>query len=170
MIATHETLLIQTTGAAADALSPGTIQRALCAALRISADALGMMHPLGRGQVGVELALPHALSLSTPMMLTALHEAGKTLITLRRTSDPVEARAVQLRVTWKGQPPTPGQLVRALHQATEERFDAGDLGAVFEGNDWMVATVSEGLYRRLNLPASVTIGKCAMTFQDHSAS
>jgi hypothetical protein len=171
VIATHETLLVQTSGAAADALTPGTIQRALCTSLRLSADALGMMHPLGRGRVGVEIALPHALNLPTPMMLTVLDGKSAALFTLRRPSDPEEGRDAQLRISWSGGTrPTPGLLVRALSQATQGRFDSADLEAVFEGADWMSATVSEGLRARLTLPTSLTLDGCALTLSAHDDS
>jgi hypothetical protein len=171
VIATHETLLVQSSGAGANALSPGSIQRALWSSLRLSSDAIGMMHPLGRGRVGIEIALPHALHLATPMMLT--HRDGKhtALFALQRASDPVDAQRTQLHITWRGaQRPTPGLLVRALRQASAERFDSGDLEAVFEGDGWISAAISEGLRGRLSLPKSVTVDGCtlALTTDDGS--
>ena len=171
MIATHETLLLQTTSAAADALSPGAVQRTLWSSLRLSADALGMMHPLGRGQIGVEVALPHALSLMTPMTLTSVDETGAaTLFRLRRQSDPLEGRETQLRIHWNGPSPTPGVVVRALVKATDERFDSKDLASVFVGADWMSAEVSEGLRARLKLPLTVTVDDCTLTLTEDSSS
>ena len=164
MIATHETLWLDAPGTGADALSPGSVQRALCAGLRLSSDAIGLMSPLRRGRVAVEIALPQALALATPLRLSVSDGDGRTLFILRRESDPAEESAAELRVSWKGQaPPSPGQLIAALTQASEDRFDTGDLGAVFEGRNWLSVTVSEGLRARLNLPATVKVSGVSLT-------
>ena len=164
MIATHETLWLDAPGTGADALSPGAIQRVLCAGLRLSSDAIGLMSPVRRGRVAVEVALPQALNLATPLRLSVQDGESRSLFILRRESDPPEEAVAQLHVSWKGRvPPSPGQLVAALTQASDDRFDTGDLGAVFEGQGWLSAAISEGLLARLSLPSTVKVKGLSLT-------
>lgn len=172
MIATHETLWAEASPTSADALTPGRLQRALRAALRLTSDAVGLMSPVGRGRVAVEIALPQALDIGTPLTLSVRDGQTPVLFTLRRESDPVLEVHQRLRVTWSGKSrPTPGQLALALTRVSEDRFHGGDLGVAFEGAKQLLVTVSEGLLGCLTLPTKTKLGGMELTFeQDRSDS
>lgn len=167
MIATHETLWLEASPTSAGALGPGTVQRALRSALRLSSDAIGLLNPVGRGRVAVEIALPQALDIRTPLTLSVRDGERPVLFTLRRESDPELETHSPLRVTWTGGTrPSPGQLARALTRATEDRFHASDLGVTFEGANQLLVSVSEGLTGCLALPTTTKIDGVTLTL-DH---
>ena len=162
MIATHETLWLTCTSAST--LSPGRVQRALRTGLRLVSDAVGLMSPQGQRRISVEIALPQALGIHTPMTFTVQEDGVRSLFTLRRESDPHDATSHLLQVTWTGPSrPSPGQLVRALAKASEDRFLAGDLGMVHEGSERLIITSSAGLHHRLSLPISVDCDGMTLT-------
>ena len=162
----HETLIVEMLDSSAGTLSPGGIQRCLCATLRLSSDDIGMIQPLGRGRAGVEIALTRAMSLSTPLTLSGRSTHGPFVLKLRRQNDPRGVSPREIRVRWSGQKRvTPGHLVRALVELSAGRFSSDDLGASFEGSDLLISEVSEGLASLLNLPSSHTIDDVHFTIE-----
>ncbi len=164
---THETLVLEATGSRADALTPGAVQSALFRVLGLRSEELGVMSPLGRGVVEVEIGLARALQLVTPLPLSVSTPTGPALLTLRRHSDPAEVTRRHARITWTGRPRIgPSLVARALTQATEGCFHPEDLGVCFEGQDIVLIEPSEGLLRRLSLPAEIRIDGATLTIDE----
>ena len=158
MSTTYETFHVEAAESEADSLTPGALQGALYGALKLTSDDVGHFSPLGRAKVEVEIALARAMTLSTPMPLPHLSPQGRRLFMLRRASDPSQGSRHQVRVKWRGDTrPSPSLVVRALIQATDASFNAGDLGVVFEGRESLSLELSEGLSQRLVYPLELRV-------------
>lgn len=156
----RETLIVETSGAAAGALTPGLVQRMLGVAAGVAAEEIGAMSPLGRGRVAVDIDVLRSERLATPRPLAVLSSSQGPLLTLRRDSDPPAEQLADVQVTWRAPSAAPGvgALGRALSLASDGALGAEDLGAAFVGANWMTLRLPECAWFTLKLPAELSLG------------
>lgn len=152
---THETLLVEATGAAAGALDPGAIQAALALGAGIRSDEIGLCLPAGRGRAHVEITLARAQTLATPRMLPA----GETVLTLRRDGDPQAELPcpVEVRAADGGPAARPGALASALAAASDGVVGAESLGVCVPAGSSLHVSVPERVILGGKLPSSLEI-------------
>ncbi|MFT7581167.1 MAG: hypothetical protein ACI9MR_002841 [Myxococcota bacterium] len=122
-----ETLILETGVTSAALATPGSVLQALALGAGLRANDVGMMHPVSRGRVNVEITSVRAWSIPTPVALPV----GDAVFNLRRDTDLPLAAPTRLQLGWAGAAPTPGALAAALSQATEGQLGAEELGAGF---------------------------------------
>jgi hypothetical protein len=158
-----ETLLIEAPGPGAGLLAPGRIQRALALGAGVRSEEIGLLFPVGRGLVAVDISVQRAAALATPRYLPFTEDASPALLVLRREDDPEEEGTVWLRLTWpvgdgKALPPSPGALSAALAHATKGAVGAETVGASFGGLGWMRVEVPQRYLLALSFPLDLSVG------------
>ena len=159
MITTHETLVLEAGGPAADALTPGRVLRALALGAGVHAEEVGTILPLVRGSALVEVAVTRAARLATPLPIQVEEAGARTLMTLRREDDPPEDALSELAVHWDdgGPPPAPGAFAAALAVALRGAAGAESLGAAFFGDGWGRLALPASLATSTRLPAALDV-------------
>ncbi|MCB9729181.1 MAG: hypothetical protein H6744_18955 [Deltaproteobacteria bacterium] len=160
-----ETLLVEAPGAGAGLLAPGSILRALALGAGVRAEEVGLLIPVGRGRVAVDVGVQRAAGLSTPRLLPFTEGASPALLVLRREDDPAEEDRVWLELRWPaGTPrPGPGALGAALSAATGGSIGAEAIGASFCGDGWMQLEVPERFLLALEFPLELSIRGATVT-------
>ncbi len=146
-----ERLIVETTGPAAGALTPGAVLLALNTGAGVKAEEVGALEPVGRGRALVEVAQARAARVGTPRLLPVAAAGGTAVLALRRPDDPPAEEPLEVTLRWEdgGPAPAPGALAAAIAQATQGRVDAELMGWALPASGWM----------RLSLPERALLGE-----------
>ena len=133
----NETLYLEATGAAAQALTPGAVLRALAVGAGVFAEEVTTLEPLGARRVAVTLTGARARALATPRGLVDGSATGGVGWTLRRPEDPPEDGRLVAFATWHPAEapaaPTPGAISRSPPSAIGPDVGAEELGVGLVG-------------------------------------
>ena len=161
----YETLFVEAGGPASGLLLPGRVQRALADGAGIRAEDVGLIRPLERGRVEVEVATHRAHRIATPLALP-MDEGGRpALLILRRPHDaPGEADThVILPWTHGDGAPSPGCVSAAIAKAMGGELGQEEVGAGLAGPNWLRLALPERILVRLELPLELEIAGTTMT-------
>ena len=159
MVPTYEVLVVEAAGPDAGLLGPGCILEALALGAGLKAEEVGVMAPLRRGPVAVEVAVERARNIATPRVLAFDDGGGPAAFVLRREDDPPEEGWFEVLARWTdgGPAPSPGALGAALSLATGGLVGAECLGAAFAGPSWVRLSMPDRLLLGDKLPGTVEV-------------